>query len=532
MLFLSAIKRILAAAVLWVGASSAGFAASLGLSDLAVILQDRHAAAWNDCSVELGGFSNGFVPTAANSGQWADYWVTTGTGYATRNTGGGEVSAELTAADNTILAAGRPLYVWAFSAKARTGTEWGLYADPSWTMPAVSPLMLAQNIKFTDQTTAIYGHYSESTLTAATATTDLGISAHPVSVAVADGGTMTLTAAASGVGPFSYQWRKNGEVLAGATGATLTISGVHTTDSGYYTVDISNGITQLSSAEAGVAVAGLRSRVVNLSVRAHAGLGENVLIAGFVTEGASTRLLLRAPTLAAFGVAGSLVNPQLTLFGNEDTPLTDNENWADAPNLVELLAATDLSGTFGLPVDGEDAAILRTLAPNLYTVHVSGVDATDGIALAEIYDVSVLETGRLRNVSGRGTVAGGDQVMIGGFVISGTTAKTMLLRGIGPGLVPYGITAALGNPRLTLYHMQDDGAVEIAANDDWQSDPDAGAAIAAAALRLGAFPLADDSPDAALLLTLAPGAYTVHLSSADQFLSGVGLVEIYDADED
>jgi len=145
----------------------------------------------------------------------------------------------------------------------------------------------------------------------------------------------------------------------------------------------------------------------------------------------------------------------------------------------------------------------------------------------EIYDTQdnlTTATPRLTNISSRGQVGTGENLMIGGFVVSGDQPKQLLIRGVGPGLVPHGIdqSQVLADPVIYLYK---DSAV-IATNDNWGSAGD-GAAISATADVLGAFPLTAGSKDAAMLVTLQPGRYTVMVAGANS-TSGVALVELYE----
>jgi len=138
---------------------------------------------------------------------------------------------------------------------------------------------------------------------------------------------------------------------------------------------------------------------------------------------------------------------------------------------------------------------------------------------------------RLGNISTRGQVLTGNDVMIGGFVIGGSTPKKVLITARGPSLVAYGIANFLGNPRLALFSGQD----QVASNDNWetQSDSAGGTAVVSEIRALGTFPngLAPSSPwEAALMLTLTPGAYTAVVSGADAS-QGIGIVEVFEQDK-
>jgi hypothetical protein len=161
-------------------------------------------------------------------------------------------------------------------------------------------------------------------------------------------------------------------------------------------------------------------------------------------------------------------------------------------------------------------------------VHVRGNGDTTGVALAEIYDAT--ETAaisatapRLVNVSARALVGSGDDILIPGFVITGGSPKTVLIRAIGPTLGDLGVEGAMADPRLQLYS----GDTEIEANDNWGDDPAAVAPLIALFNRVGAFEIPEGSADAVLVVTLDPGLYTAHVRGVDGG-TGVALVEVYE----
>ncbi len=131
-------------------------------------------------------------------------------------------------------------------------------------------------------------------------------------------------------------------------------------------------------------------------------------------------------------------------------------------------------------------------------------------------------TDRLINLSSRSQVTRGSNVLIAGFVIGGPASKTVLLRGVGPGLGSFGLSGVLAKPSLQLY---DTTGKLLLTNTGWAGD----ATLAATFARVGAFALATTSADAAVTTTLAPGAYTMVLSNAGSDTGGVALAEIYDA---
>ncbi|MBE2214413.1 MAG: hypothetical protein IAE82_11120 [Opitutaceae bacterium] len=268
-------------------------------------------------------------------------------------------------------------------------------------------------------------------------------------------------------------------------------------------------------------------RLVNLSSRARVVTGEAVTIAGFVVGGTVPKpVLLRAvgPGLARFNVGGVLADPKLTLMRGS-TVLESNDDWGSASNATEIADAARQTSAFGLVAGSKDAAILTTLAPGSYTAIVEG-NGTSGVALAEVYDASVTGTPsyqRLVNISTRGYVGPGEDTLIGGFVVTGNAPKRVLVRGIGPKLAAYGVSSVLADPKLTVFQ----GATALASNDDWGTGPNSAADLAAAATAASAFGLDAGSKDAAVVITLAPGAYTAHVTAAEGS-SGVALVEVYE----
>jgi outer membrane protein assembly factor BamB len=267
-----------------------------------------------------------------------------------------------------------------------------------------------------------------------------------------------------------------------------------------------------------VPAAPVGGRLVNLSTRAEASAAAP-LIAGFVVSGAGQKpLLVRAvgPTLAQFGVSGPLSDPTLQLRAGA-TLLAENNDWPLA--LVPRFATV---GAFPLPAASRDAALLHTAVAGAYTAQVGSTSPQSGIALAEVYDAASEEpTLRLINLSTRAHVGVGENALTPGLVIGGSAPVRVLLRGVGPSLVLLGVQNVVPRPTLTLFS----GLTSLATNAGWATNGNA-ADLRAAAQKVGAFPLIENSADSALLVTLAPGAYTVRLAGALD-TTGEGLVEVY-----
>lgn len=346
------------------------------------------------------------------------------------------------------------------------------------------------------------------------------ITAQPVSQFAVLGSSLALRVAATAKSALGYQWYKDGVAIPGATSATYTIEPVTGETAGAYTAVITSGAGSVTSTPAVVTVGATAEfgHLVNLSVRAPAGSGAQTLIVGFAVSG-DKRLLVRGigPTLTAYGVNAALPDPSLALYASTGTALEGNDNW---DGNAALSATFDLVGAFALSPTSKDAALLRELAAGSYTAHITTSGSETGAALAEIYDANRTAGGHLTNISGRAHVGG--ETLIAGFVISGNMPKKVLIRAAGPALGGFGVTGTLTDPKLELYQ----GNALAESNNDWGANANR-ADLAAVAQQVGAFAFDDGSKDAALLVTLMPGAYTAIVGSATDG-TGVALVEVYE----
>jgi hypothetical protein len=228
------------------------------------------------------------------------------------------------------------------------------------------------------------------------------------------------------------------------------------------------------------------------------------------------------PTLgtAPFNVAGVLAQPQLTLINTASgATIVTGTAWGGSAALAGEFA---LVGAFALPANSADAAVQEDLPAGSYTSQISGVNTGQGVALAEIYDADPGSTASsLVNISARAYVGTGADIVIAGFVIQGSQPAQVLLRGIGPtlGTAPFNVPAALAQPQIELFNSA--GAV-IQSNSGWGGT----AALSAAFAQAGAFPLPAGSADAAMIVSLPAGSYTLQLSGVNG-TTGVGLVEVY-----
>ena len=365
------------------------------------------------------------------------------------------------------------------------------------------------------------------------ATTAPFINASPQGHTMSAGDSVVFGVTATG-GTLSYQWSKDGLAIPGATLPQLLVSNVQAANAGNYTVAVTNniGTTTSQAATLSVVAATNPGRLINASVRIVSGTGANLLFVGFVTGGTGTsgskQLLIRAvgPTLANFGVPGVMLDPLLDIIPSGATvPLLTNDNWNGDPTVTSVGNAV---GAFALPsTTSKDAALVATLPGGVYSARVSGVNSTTGTVLAEIYDANPAvyssTTPRLINLSARAAMTN-DNPLIAGFVVGGSTAKTLLIRAIGPTLTNYGVTGAMTDPQLQLYAQQSGTNTLLLSNDNWGGS----SLLATVSGNVGAFALPDPtSKDAVLLVTLDPGVYSAEVLGVGG-ASGIALVELYE----
>ena len=259
----------------------------------------------------------------------------------------------------------------------------------------------------------------------------------------------------------------------------------------------------------------------NISTRANVGIGDNVLIGGIIITGTETKqVVLRGigPSLSGSNVAGALEDPVLELRDIDGNLIATNDNWMD--NSAE--DQTVLTDNNLAPTEDAESALVANLDPGAYTAIVRGANDTTGVALVEAYDLDNGTTdSKLGNISTRGFVETGDNVMIGGFILAGGGGgiSQVVVRGIGPSLADQNVNDVLADPTITL---SDENGNTIATNDNWMDDVNM-QSVADAGLA------PSDPNESALYEVLPAGAYTVILSGVGD-TTGVGLVEAYDID--
>ena len=252
-------------------------------------------------------------------------------------------------------------------------------------------------------------------------------------------------------------------------------------------------------------------RLVNISTRMQVLSGDDVLIAGFIIQGNEPKTVAiraRGPSLVPLGITNAIADPRLELYAAGPTLLLANDDWGTAANAATIQAR-------GIaPSNAKESAILVTLVPGAYTAVVSGIAGATGVGIVEVFELDRPDL-PLANISTRGQVGTGNNVMIAGIVIQGTGTKTVVVRARGPSLGAFGIANPLQDTVLQVFS----GSTVIAQNDDWQASADA-----ANIQGRGLAP--SDARESAIILTLNPGAYTAILSGKNG-ATGVGIVEVF-----
>jgi hypothetical protein len=250
--------------------------------------------------------------------------------------------------------------------------------------------------------------------------------------------------------------------------------------------------------------------LLNVATRMRAQTGDNALIGGFIVNGQGPKQLALRAIGPSLPVAGTLADPVLKLFDSTGTLVAQNDNWN--AHRAEVIAT-------GIPPgDERDAVITATLEPGSYTAVVRGANDASGVALVEVYDLSPNSTSKLANISTRGNVESGDNVMIGGFILGGDQLTQVVVRAIGPSLGNFGVGGTLSDPVLEVYNGN--GALH-AQDDDWRMYQET------VLIQTGLAPT--DDRESAMFLELQAGPYTAIVRGKNNG-TGVGLVEVYNLD--
>ncbi len=435
----------------------------------------------------------------------------------------------------TAAASGTPTYQWLYNGSNISGqTNATLTLNGVTTSQAGNYSVIATNSGGSvPSTTAVLS------VAAVVVTVAPTITAQPVSLAVAPGGSAVFTAAASGTPTPTYQWYLGSTPVSGATSARLVLTNTSTANAGSYTVVATNSAGTKTSSAATLAVTATSNpgRLINLSVLS---VVQGSLTMGYVIGGSgvvgSESLLIRAtgPALAAapFNIPGTMVDPTLTVVKQAGSvTIATNAGWG--ANASAVTAADSAVGAFALGNTASlDSAVVTQLpvSGGGYTATVASKTNGSGYALTEVYDATpsgtyTVTTPRLVNLSCLTSISAGGTLTVG-CVVGGSTAKTVLVRVSGPTLAvaPFGIGGTMTDPQLSVQPLSSATTI-LASNAGWGGDSQ----IASVASGVGAFAFASaSSKDSAALVTLAAGVpYTVQVNSASGG-GGLVLVEIYE----
>jgi alpha-tubulin suppressor-like RCC1 family protein len=272
-------------------------------------------------------------------------------------------------------------------------------------------------------------------------------------------------------------------------------------------------------------------RLSNISSRAFVQTGDNVMIGGFIVQGTEPkRVILRAigPSLTQYGVPNVLANPTLELHDGTGALIASNNNWATTiiGGVITANQVRDIQASGYAPGDGRESAIIADLAPFAnYSAIVRGVNNMTGVGLVEVYDLSPESNSILGNISTRSFVQTGDNVMVGGFIVTGT--KKVIVRATGPDLTRYGVPNVLPDPTLELH---DSTGALIASNNNWATTIIGGIITTNQVHEIQASGyVPGDGLESAIIAELPAGNYTAIVRGVND-TTGIALVEVYDLD--
>jgi hypothetical protein len=256
------------------------------------------------------------------------------------------------------------------------------------------------------------------------------------------------------------------------------------------------------------------AQLLNISTRGRTDAGEDALISGFIVTGVSPKKVLLRALGPSLPFEGALQDPVLTLHLADGSTVFNND-WRDSQS-AEIIA------TSIPPPNDKESAIVAVVPPGTHTAVVRGSNGGTGLALVEVYDIDAAAPATSANISTRGHVGTGADVMIGGLILRGPQPGSILIRAIGPSLTSAGVEDSLQDPMLELV----DSNGNSIRNDDWQLD-DAGAPDPTQQAQIEATGVAPtDSRESALLISLLPGSYTAIVRGKNDS-TGIALVEAY-----
>jgi plastocyanin len=248
----------------------------------------------------------------------------------------------------------------------------------------------------------------------------------------------------------------------------------------------------------------------NISTRLRVETGDNVLIGGFIVTGTQPKKIIARAIGPSLPLAGALADPVLELRNSSGGLIASNDNWRSDQE-AEIIATT-------IPPSNDlESAIVATLPANssAYTAIVRGVNNGTGIGVVEAYDLDQTVDSKLANISTRGFVQTGDNVLIGGLIVVGQNPLRVIVRAIGPSL---SVPGKLADPTLEL---RDANGGLVRANDNWRSDQEA--EIIATTI-----PPTNDLESAIVETLPANGASYTAIVRGVNNTTGVAVVEAYE----
>ena len=246
--------------------------------------------------------------------------------------------------------------------------------------------------------------------------------------------------------------------------------------------------------------------LANISTRLLVGTGDNVLFGGFIVTGTQSKKVLIRALGPSTGVLGAMADPTLELYQGT-TLLESNDNWVDSPNKQAIIDSTIP------PNDPLESAIVRSVPPGNYTAIERGVNNGTGIGVVEAYDLDTSANSKLANISTRGLVQTGDNVLFAGTIVVGQASQKVIIRALGPST---GVPGAMADPTLELH---DGNGTLLEANDNWVDSPNKQAIIDST------IPPPNDL-ESAIVRTLTPANYTAIVRGANN-TTGIAVVEVY-----
>jgi hypothetical protein len=332
----------------------------------------------------------------------------------------------------------------------------------------------------------------------------------PLTVAF-DGSTSVDPDAGDSVVSYAFSF---GDGSPDVTQSNPKISHTYKHGGGFFatlTVKDSKGLQSANVASVPIKVA---AQVLNLSTRMRVQPGDNALIGGFIIRGSEQKKVILRGIGPSLNVPGKLDDPVIQLFNSSNVNIAGNDDWKTNQQEVQ---DTGLA-----PSNDRESAIVITLDPGAYTVVMRGKNNSSGIGVVEVYDIGLAANARLANVSTRGFIGTGDNILIGGFFAGPQTAAVtgVVFRALGPSLSNFGVPQPMQDPTIEVHNGNGD---VIASNDDWQSNQKS---------EIQATGLAPSDPreSAIIMRNFDPGPYTAIVRGKGN-TTGIGLVEIYDVQQ-